>query len=219
MPQAPEPVHADTLEVALEHYNRRFRMRYRLPATTAERLQCDVPEIEALLADLASERANGVADASCALIARIVLSIVPRYAIGFLDGDGRATVDSPEDGVPEAYWGHHVILVNPLGGRDNWASVSKWVHSVGGDKARQTELAGLASESRPDDVANWELLTRSAAVQGRAIMLPPDEGFSAARAAEVSYIYGVRVETLRSWKKQYRGSLANKKPGAPRKNR
>ena len=50
-------------------------------------------------------------------------------------------------------------------------------------------------------------------------MLPPDEAFSAARAAEVSYIYGVPVETLRAWKQRHRDELAAKKPGAPPKNR
>jgi transposase-like protein len=50
-------------------------------------------------------------------------------------------------------------------------------------------------------------------------VLPPDEGFSAERAAEVSYIYGVPVETLRAWRIRHRSPLGAKRPGAPRKNR
>jgi hypothetical protein len=109
--------------------------------------------------------------------------------------------------------------VNPLGGRDNWRGVAKWVRKSGGDKARRMLLAGLASEERPDETANRELLRRAASEHGRAIVLPPDEGFSAARAAEVSFIYGVSAETLRAWKRRYRSELSGGKPGAPRKNR
>jgi transposase-like protein len=56
-------------------------------------------------------------------------------------------------------------------------------------------------------------------VHHRAIVLPPDEGFSVERAAEVSYIYDVPVETLRAWKRRYRSKLGSGKRGAPRKNR
>ncbi|HEY5436356.1 MAG TPA: hypothetical protein VIK13_14065, partial [Candidatus Limnocylindrales bacterium] len=77
----------------------------------------------------------------------------------------------------------------------------------------------LASEPRPDQAANLALLRRAARAHDRAIVLPPDEGFSAERAAEVSYIYCVPVETLRAWKRLYRSKLGSGKPGAPRKNR
>ena len=86
-------------------------------------------------------------------------------------------------------------------------------------RAGRTLLAGLASEDRPDAAANLDLLTRAVAAHERAIALPPDEAFSAERAAEVSYIYGVPVDTLRTWKQRHRSDLAAKKPGAPRKNR
>lgn len=151
--------------------------------------------------------------------ARIVLSIVPRYAVGFLDDTGKAVTFSPDERNDDAYRSHHVLLVNPLGGPDNWASVAHWVRRLGGDQARRAELAGLASEERPDQAANLRLLWEAASEHGRAVVLPPDEGFSATRAAEVSYIYDVPVETLRAWKQRHRSGLAAKKPGAPRKNR
>ena len=109
-----------------------------------------------------------------------------------------------------------MLLVNPLGGRDNWTSISRWVRRYAGEQARRALLAGLASEDRPDEAANLKLLRDAAATHGRAIVLPPDEAFSSGRAAEVSYIYGVPVETLRSWKQRYRAELAAKKPGRRR---
>jgi hypothetical protein len=86
--------HADSLEVAVPHFNEVFRHRYRLPPATIKWLQA-VPGLDEHLADLPTVRADGVADASCALIARIALSRVPRYAIGFVDGSGRIHVDAP----------------------------------------------------------------------------------------------------------------------------
>ncbi len=72
------------------------RSRLRSPISTtafASATACRPTTIEALervdglseeFGNLATVRANGVVDASCALIARVVLSIVPRYAIGLL---------------------------------------------------------------------------------------------------------------------------------------
>ena len=217
MPPPTTPSHPDTLEAALPHYNDHFRHRYRLPRVTAAWLRRDLPEIDRLIEEELPARQNGVADVSCAVIARIALSIVPRYAIGFVDGKGVISVDAPGEGDPRSYWSSHALLVNPLGGRDNWESVAGWIRRISGDRARRTQLAGLASERRPDDAANWELLTRSAAEDQHAIILPPDEAFSTERAAEVSYIYGVPIETLRAWKQRNRRDLAAGKPGAPRK--
>jgi hypothetical protein len=210
--------HVDTLEAAVPHFNNSFRRRYRLPKVTIEFLR-PVPGLDDELANLATVRACGVLDASCALIARVVLSVVPRYAIGFVDGSGHVTVDAPDEGDETSYRGQHVLLVNPIGGPDNWASVARWVREVAGNKGRRAELAGLASEHRPDQASNAALLRRAAAGHSRAIVLPPDEGFSGTRAAEVSFIYGVPIETLRSWKQRNRAALAGKRPGAPHKNR
>ncbi len=213
-----DPPHRDTLEAAVPHFNASFRYRYRLPSTTLEYLR-EVPGLKDEFDNLATIRANGVVDASCAVIARVVLSNVPRYAIGILDGSGRVAVLSPDDGNDDAYRSHHVLLVNPLGGPDNWGSIARWVRHQGGDKARRAELAGLASEQRPDQVANLELLRRAASENRRAIAIPPDEGFSTTRAAEVSCIYQVPVETLRAWKRRYRAPLSGGQLGAPRRNR
>jgi hypothetical protein len=218
MKRPPKAPHPDDLETVMEHFNAHFRHRYRLPAVTAEALRRDVEDLDDLLADLATAHADGVADASCALIARIVLSIVPQYAIGLLTGGEHLTVLGPDEGDKDSY-GNHVLLVNPLGGRDNWRAMARWFRQYGGTNARRTLLAGLASEERPDEAANLELLMSAASTHGRAIALPPDEAFSGERAAEVSYIYRVPVDTLRSWKQRYRSGLAAKKPGAPRKNR
>ncbi len=219
MKRPPNASHPDDLETVLEHFNAHFRHRYRLPAVTAEALRRDVEDLDDLLADLATARADGVADASCALIARIVLSVVPRYAIGLLTEPEHLTVLAPDEGDEGSYLGGHVLLFNPLGGRDNWTAMARWFRQYGGTNARRTLLAGLASEERPDEAANHELLMRAASTHGRAIVLPPDEAFSGERAAEVSYIYGVPVETLRAWKQQRRSDLAAKRPGAPRRNR
>lgn len=210
--------HPDTLEAAVPHFNEHFRSRYRLPRVTLRFLR-EVPGIAEELDNLASVRAGGVTDASCALIAHVVLSIVPRYAIGFVDGQGTIHVQAPTEADENAYRSHSVLLVNPLGGRNNWSSVACWVRTIGGDKARRMELAGLASERRPDEEANWRLLDEAASSHDRAIALPPDESFSVDRAAEVSYIYGVPVETLRAWKRRYRAELGAGRSGAPRKIR
>lgn len=211
--------HADTLEEALPHFNESFRKRYRLPSVTIQDLRA-VPGLDEDLADLATVRANGVRDASCALIARVVLSIVPRYAIGYVDDRGKVAVQAPYGVNDEAYWDSLVLLVNPLGGEDDWRSASRWFHEHGGEQARRIELAGLASEERPNEAAELALvgLAKAAGYRG-AIGLPPDEAFSAERAAEVSYIYDVPVETLRVWRRRYRAELGAGKPGAPRKNR
>ncbi len=210
--------HADTLEAAVPHFNESFRRRYRLANVRIEFLR-GVPGLKDELADLATARQNGVDDASCALIARVVLSNTPRYAIGFVDGHGKVDVMCPDEGDERSYRNHHVLLVNPLGGEDNWAPVARFVRRIGGDKARRTELAGLASMKRPDEAANDDVLRSAASAHRRAIVLPPDEGFSTERAAEVSFIYGVPVETLRAWKIRHRSALGAKRPGAPRKNR
>jgi hypothetical protein len=204
--------------VALAHFNATFRHRYRLPATTVEALR-EVPELDDLLADARTIRANGVADASCALIARLVLSVADRYAIGFVDDSGMVSDFAFRPTHEAVYYGRHVLLVNPLGSKDNWEAASRWFREYAGEKGRKTELAGLASEERPDRDATLEMLTRAAAEHRHAIALPPDEGFSARRAAEVGYIYGVPVETLRDWRRTYRAALGGNKPGAPRKNR
>jgi len=211
--------HADTLEVALPHFNESFRQRYRLPSVTIQELQA-VAGLDEDFADLATVRASGVRDASCALIAHVVLSIAPRYAIGYVDDRGKVTVEAPYGVNDEAYWDSYVLLFNPLGGDDTWGSASRWFHERGGEQARRIELAGLASEKRPDEAAELALVERARATGYRgAIGLPPDEAFSAERAAEVSYIYDVPVDTLRAWKQRYRAELAAKRPGAPRKNR
>ncbi len=146
-----------------------------------------------------------------------MLSFVPRYAIGFLDGNGVVTLNVPHRGDPLSYRSGHVILVNPLGGYDNWTAVSRWVRETAGTKVRRQELAGLASERRPDDEANDAMLRDAAAGHGRAIVLPPDEGFSAARAAEVNYIYGIPIATLQAWRRTHRAELSGSKPGRPRR--
>jgi hypothetical protein len=219
MKRTPRAPHADTLEEALPHFNESFRKRYRLPSVTIQELRA-VPGLDKDLADLATVRAGGVRDASCALIAGVVLSIVPRYAIGYVDDRGKVTVQSPFGVNDEAYWDSHVLLFNPLGGEDTWASASRWFQQHGGERARRSELAGLASEERPDEAAEDAMVAQARAAGYRGAMgLPPDEAFSAERAAEVSYIYDVPVETLRAWKRRYRSELGSGKPGAPRKNR
>ncbi len=218
MHRAPRAPHPDTLEAALPHFNESFRQRYRLPSVTLEELRA-VPGLEDDLADLAAVRMNGFADASCALIAQVVLSIVPRYALGHVNDMGQVTVEAPY-GLDEAYWEGHVLLVNPMGGDDNWEAASRWFRTHAGKGARRSELARLACEERPDVAAERALVARARAAGYRgAITLPPDEAFSAERAAEVGFIYGVPVDTLRAWKLRYRSGLAAKMPGAPRKNR
>jgi len=213
-----DPPHSDDLDVAVEHFNLGFRHHYRLPTTTAEALLAE-RRFEAEWATVPVVRTTGVIDASCAVIARGVLSIAPRYAIGLIAPSGAVQVLAPDEGDDGSYRSGHVLLVNPLGGWDTWTAMSRWFKKHGGDNAKRMLLAGLASEDRPDDAANSALLLAAAATHGRAVALPPDEAFSSARAAEVSYIFDVPVETLRAWKKRYREGLAAKKPGRPKRNR
>ncbi len=213
-PQAP---HSDSLAIAVRHFNAEFRHRYRLPSTSTE-IQRAVG-FQEVWADLGVVRAGGVADASCAVIARAVLSLTPRYAIGHFVAEGSVDVVGPDEGDPDSYRYGQMLLVNPIGGIDNWTAMSRWFRRYAGINARRTQLAGLASEERPDAAANRKLLRGTAASHRRAIVLPPDEAFSAERAAEVSYIYGVPVDTLRAWKQRHRSGLAARRPGAPPKNR
>lgn len=217
-PEALVPPHADDLPTALDHYNSSFRLRYRLPPATLRALE----EAEGLGEEtdrFAEIRASGVLDASCALIARAVVSAVPRYAVGLVDGGGVVHAHSPDAGEDEAYWGNYALLINPLGFIDNWEAIAEWVRQVGGEDARRGRLAGLASEKRPDRKANLLLLRKAASEHGRAVVLPPDEGFNKERAAEVGYIYGYEVETLRTWKRKYRAPLSGHKAGKPARNR
>jgi hypothetical protein len=208
------PPHRDDRATALRHFNAAFRHRYALPALTAAWLET-VDGLTERWADIAAIRADGVRDASCALLARVALSITPRYAIGFLDGNDRAHVQAPTTGDAGAFRSHHVLLVNPLGGYDNWAEVARWVRQSGGERARRMLLAGLASEQRPD-YEEIDRRLRSEPEPRPAIVLPPDEAFSAALAAEVSFIYDLPIETLRAWKQRYRAERAAKRSGRPR---
>ena len=61
--------HPDDLATAIVHFNSTFRHRYRLPRIGLERL-LQAQGLEEELENLATVRANGVADASCALIPR-----------------------------------------------------------------------------------------------------------------------------------------------------
>jgi hypothetical protein len=213
-----QPSHPDTLDDALAHYNAVFRHRYRLPSI-AKPLLGDAADREDEAIEIAAARADGLSDPACALLARFALSMVPRYAIGFVDGRGRVTVQAPTLGDESVYWSRHVVLLNPLGGYNNWRSVSDWIRRVGSDDVRRRDLAGLASEKRPDQQANEALLRDAMGRHGRAVALPPDEAFSAARAAEVSFIYRVPIDTLRAWKRRHRREQAAGRPGAPPKNR
>jgi hypothetical protein len=210
----PEQLHRDTRDESLAHFNSIFRHRYNLPRLTKAALEA-VTNLDEVWGGIGAIRQGGVRDASCAVLARIALSVAPRYAIGLVDWDGKVHVLSPQQGDPASYRGRHALLVNPLGGRDNWRDAARWVREIGGNRARQTTLAGLASEDRPDHAANDALLR---AASPMAIVLPADEAFSADRAAEVSFVYDVPVETLRAWKRRHRANLAASRPGRP-KNR
>ena len=209
--------HADTLDAALTHYNDSFRRRYRLPDITEEALQTLYGRPD-WAGRIERARANGVVDAICALIAQTVLQGVTRYTIGSVDALGNVT-NLAFGRVDDSSYRGHVLLVNPLGGIDNWADASDSFRYHGSENARRVELAGLASEERPDTMANRELLASAVSEDRRAIVLPPDEGFSARRAAEVGFIFGVSAETLRSWNRTHRSEVSGHKPGAPRKNR
>ena len=90
----PNQPHPDDRAIALEHFNDGFRHRYGLPALTALSVAA-VDGLDERWADIPTIRADGVRDASCAILARIALSIAPRYAIGFLDVDDRVHVQAP----------------------------------------------------------------------------------------------------------------------------
>jgi hypothetical protein len=205
--------HSDDLDESISHYNRAFRHAYRLPPLQRAWIVSQ-EDFEDAWDEIAVVRANDVRDAPCAVLAKLALRVAPRYAIGILDGEGHAHVQAPIDGDRQAYRGHSVLLVNPIGGYDNWKAVARWIQTTGSEKARRAELAGLASERRPDYEAIDEML-REAGSEGPARVLPPDEGFSAARAAEVSFIYDVSIASLRSWKRAHRRELAGGKPGRP----
>jgi hypothetical protein len=66
MKRTPRAPHPDTLEAAVPHFNESSRNRYRLPTVTIQDLRA-VPGLDEDLAELATVRANGVRDASCAL--------------------------------------------------------------------------------------------------------------------------------------------------------
>jgi len=68
--------------------------------------------------------------------------------------------------------------MNPLGGGNNWASVSRWVREDA-ENTRRAQLAGRASERRRDNELIDSLLRQAMADHGRAIVLPPDEAYSA----------------------------------------
>jgi hypothetical protein len=202
--------HDDELEVALSHFNSSFRHGYRLPPLKVAWLRGFDDFPEAWDEGLRTARANGLTDASCAMLARISLSHTPRYAIGYVDGKDKADVFLGH-GEAASYRSNHVVLVNPIGGIDNWREVGQWVRAAS-NRSRRATLAGLASERRPDYEAVDPMLRSGT----RARILPADEAFSATRAAEVSFIYDVSVETLRTWKRALRGDQAAGKPGRPR---
>lgn len=220
MADLPDEVHDDTLEASVTHYNSTFRHRYRLPEVTLGMLD-DLPELAEAFDNLAVVRANGITDPGCAVIAQAVVPMVPRYVIGHLDEMGEVGLFPPTLAEVTAYLGRHVLLANPLGGLDNWESVSRWFKEVASDDARRAELASLASEERPDQAAIERDRFDANARGEHAISLLPDEGFSYKRALEVHFIYGVgaEIETLRTWKKKFRAELGSTKRGAPRRKR
>ena len=87
MARLPKAPHFDELGDAIRHFNASFRHRYRLPEAIADEIRAAHGFAEAW-ADIPTVRAGGVADASCAVVARGVLSIMPRYAIGLIAADG-----------------------------------------------------------------------------------------------------------------------------------
>ena len=182
----PDRAHSDNLDSAVEHFNASFRLRYRLEPVTVALISA-IADLDWEAFDFDLVRADGVDDASCALIAKIAIAHTPRYGIGLLTASGDVTVLLPHSDDTTAYAGHVLLVI--LGGVNNWAAASRWMREVSSAKARRTELGGLASEHRPDEEANWALLRAAAAAGRPAIALPPDEGFSARRAAEVSFIF------------------------------
>jgi hypothetical protein len=215
MARTPSPPHGDTIVAALPHFNDRFRRPYGLPALTDPFLRT-LGSDEDLFRDANAVRRSGVLDASCAIIARIALQLVPRYAAGLAHGERQVAVVDPDVRDDAPFLSGPVLLINPLGGLDNWRSLAKWFRSVEENRRRES-LAGLASEIRRDYAVIDPLLRNGP--DGRAAVIPPSEAFSASRAAEVSFIYDIPVETLRAWKRRYRPERAARKPGAPRTNR
>lgn len=215
MARKPSPPHDDTVDAALPDFNGRFRHRYGLPQLTAPFLRTRGDDAE-LFRDVDVVRSGGVLDASCAIIARIALQLVPRYTAALVHGERQVAIVDPgvREGAP--FLSGPALLINPLGGFDNWRSLAKWFRSAEETRRREA-LAGLASEIRRDYAVIDPLLRNSQ--DGRAVVIPPSEAFSASRAAEVSFIYDIPVETLRAWKRRYRPERAAGKPGAPRKNR
>jgi hypothetical protein len=209
--------HGDTLDEALPHFNEEFRHRFWLPPLTLAYVNA-VSGSDPLFEHVQEVRAERVADASCAILARIALATVPRYAIGLVTADGRAHFVGPAVPEEEPFLRGQVLLVNPLGGYDNWADMSRFFHETVGEADRRRTLAGLASELRRDYKLIDPLL-RAGGPHGAAVAMPPSEGFSASRAAEVAFIYEVSIETLRLWRRKYRAERSSGKPGAPRKNR
>lgn len=210
---AAAPTHSHTLAEALPHYNGEYRHRFWLPALAAPFITAAIPEFE-LFVDLESVRANGVDDASCAILARLAARLPVRYASGVVARDGVHLV-GPDVADGEPYLREMVLLANPVGSRDNWRAMSRWFRKHVEDR-RRSILAGFASEVRRDYSVIDPLLRAS---HGRAVVIPPSEAFSVKRAAEVAFIFDVEVETLRRWKRHYRPERAAGKPGAPRKNR
>jgi hypothetical protein len=205
--------HADTLAEALPHYNAEYRHRFWLPKLTRPLVNTAIPEAE-LFADVETVRADGIEDASCAILARLAAPIPVRYASGVIARAGVSVV-GPDVAEDEPYLREMVLLANPVGSRDNWLDMSRWFHKRVEDQ-RRSILAGFASEVRRDYSVIDPMLR---ATPGRAVIIPPSEAFSVKRATEVGFIFDVEVETLRKWKRRYRPERAAGKPGAPRKNR
>src|SRR5437016_13396162 len=103
--------HDDDLAKSVDHFNGVFRFRYGLPPTSMEQIAA-ADGFDEAWTRLPLVRADGVLDPSCATVARAVLSLVPQYAIGFLDGFGAVTVQAPDRGEPSSYRSQTVLLFN-----------------------------------------------------------------------------------------------------------
>jgi hypothetical protein len=171
-----------------------------------------------LFADVKAVRAGGIADASCAVIARLAAAEVPRYAIGLVNAEGRVSVVDMGVKDEASFLAGQVLLTNPLGVRDNWSEASRWFRRHIGKNGHRAALAALSSEQRRDYV-EIDAALREHGPNAPAMVIPSSEVFSKERAAEVSYIFDVPSETLRAWKKRYRSERAGRKPGAPKQNR
>jgi hypothetical protein len=217
MVRRPSPPHDDTVDAALPHFNGSFRRRYGLPPLTEAFVRKVGGDAE-LFRDVDAVRTGGVRDASCAILARIALGLVPRYAVGLIHGDRQVTVVDPGIREKAPFLAGQVLLVNPLGGLDNWPLLAKWFRSTIGERGRRTALAGLASETRRDN-KSIDTMLRAGGPDGPAMVIPPSEGFSTSRASEVAFIYDVSIETLRLWRRKYRADRSSGRAGAPRRNR